>query len=201
MGLPVRNRRVRGERGATLVESALITPVLLLFVFGIFEFGFAFRDYLGVSNIVRDAAREASVAGNAADADYRILRAVQRAGAALPDDAIDRLIIFEATDATSTPHADCLGGTSRGPTGTQRCNVYDFSDFLLPEAEFQCDPLAPLPDPDRFYCPSDRDVLVGNLDYVGIWVQVTHTYITGLFGDTVTFTDQIILKLEPQDHS
>ena len=59
--------------GATLVESALIMPILLLFVFGIFEFGFAFRDYLAVSNIVRDAAREASVACNAADADYRIL--------------------------------------------------------------------------------------------------------------------------------
>ena len=199
MGVPVRNRRVRGERGATLVESALITPVLLLFVFGIFEFGFAFRDYLGVSNIVRDAAREASVAGNATDADYRILRAVQRAGAALPDDAIERLIIFEATDATSTPHADCIAGTPR--SSTQRCNVYDSSDFAIAEDEFKCDPAAPIPDPDRFYCPGDRDVIVGNLDYVGIWVQVTHTYITGLFGSSVTFTDQIILKLEPQDHA
>lgn len=199
-GVPVKNRRVRGERGATLVESALITPVLMLFVFGIFEFGFAFRDYLAVSNIVRDAAREASVAGNAADADYRILNAVRRSSAALPDDAIERLIIFEATDETSTPHPDCLGGTPRGPSGSERCNVYDASDLSLPKTEFLCDPSAPA-DPDRFYCPSDRDVIVGNLDYVGIWVQVSHEYITGLFGTSVTFTDQIILKLEPQDHA
>ena len=197
----MRCRRGRGERGATLVESALITPVLLLFVFGIFEFGFAFRDYLAVSNIVRDAAREASVAGNASDADYRILRAVERAASALPDGSIDRLIVFEATDAESTPHADCIAGNSRGPTGTERCNVYDASHLTLVESEFQCAPLPAPPDPDYYFCPSDRDVIVGNLDYVGIWVQVTHSYITGLFGDTVTFTDQIILKLEPQDHS
>ena len=195
----MRYRRGRGERGATLVESALITPILLLFVFGIFEFGFAFRDYLAVSNIVRDGAREASVAGNASDADYRILRAVERASAALPDNAIDGIIVFEATDAESTPHADCLAGTSRGPTGTERCNVYRASDLALPDTEFLCDATPPIPDPDRFFCPTGRDVLVGNLDYVGIWVQVTHSYITGLFGADVVFTDQIILKLEPQD--
>lgn len=197
----MRRRRGRGERGATLVESALITPVLLLFVFGIFEFGFAFRDYLAVSNIVRDAAREASVAGNATDADYRILRAVQRAASALPDGSIDRLIVFEASSAESTPHADCIAGTPRGPNGTERCNVYDASHLALAEGEFLCAPLPAPPDPDYYFCPTDRDVIVGNLDYVGIWVQVTHEYITGLFGDTVTFTDQIILKLEPQDLS
>ncbi|MEM7142372.1 MAG: TadE family protein [Actinomycetota bacterium] len=195
----MRNRRGRGERGATLVESALITPVLLLFVFGIFEFGFAFRDYLAVSNIVRDAAREASVAGNAADSDYRVLRAVDRASAALPDGAIDRLVIFEASGPESTPHPDCLSGSNGRSTGSDRCNVYFPSDFALPSTEFLCDPSVPIPDPDRFYCPTGRDVVVGNLDYVGIWVQVTHEYITGLFGNQVVFTDQIILKLEPQD--
>jgi TadE-like protein len=183
-----------------LIESAIITPVLMLFIFGIFEFGFAFRDYLAVSNVVRDAAREASVSGNAADADYRVLRAVERAGAALPEGSIERLIIFEATGPDSTPHPDCIAGNSRGATGTQRCNVYDGADFSLPEASFGCDAGSPK-DPDWWYCPTSRDVVVGDLDYVGIWVQVSHTYITGLFGDSVTFTDQIILKLEPQDIS
>ncbi len=196
----MRYRRVCTDRGATLIEAAIITPVLLLFVFGIFEFGFAFRNYLAVSNVVRDAAREASVSGNAGNADHRVMRAVDRAGAALPDGAIDRLIIFEATGPDSTPHPDCLAGVPRGDTGTERCNVYEGGDFDLAESGFGCDP-GPPKEPDWFYCPTSRDVIVGNLDYVGIWVQVTHRYITGLFGDSITFTDQIILKLEPQDIS
>jgi hypothetical protein len=109
----VRKRRGNGEPGTPLVESAIITPVLLLFIFGIFEFGFAFRDYLGVANIVRDAAREASVSGNASDADYRILRAVERASAAVPEGAIDQLIVFEASGPESTPPASCLAGNPR----------------------------------------------------------------------------------------
>lgn len=188
---------MRGERGSTLVEAAIITPVLMLFIFGIFEFGFAFRDYLAVSNVVRDAAREASVSGDASAADYRILRSVVRAGAALPDDAIDRIIVFEASAPDSTPHPDCLAGSPRSTT--DRCNIYTPADFNLAETEFLCDPTPPIPDPDRFFCPDDRDVSVSNLDFVGIYVEITHDYITGLFGASTTFSDQIILKLEPQD--
>jgi hypothetical protein len=74
------------------------------------------------------------------------------------------LIVFEATDAESTPHADCLAGTSRGPTGTERCNVYFASGLALPESESFCQLLPAPPDPDLHYCPTDRDVVVGNLD-------------------------------------
>ena len=170
----------------------------MLFVFGIFEFGFAFRSYLTVSNVVREAAREASVAGNFDNADYRVLRAVDRASAALPDGAIDLIIVFEASGPDSTPHSQCLAGISRGPAGTERCNVYVPSDLLRLETDFECK-LGPPTDPDYFYCPGSRDVIVGNLDYVGIWVQMKHDYITGMFGASLTFEDQIVLKIEPQD--
>jgi len=192
-------RRARGSRGATLVEAAIITPVFLLFIFGIFEFGFAFRDFLGVANVTRDAARESSVAGDITDADYRMLRAVQRSGAALPDGAIDRLVIFEATGPTDDVPAACKAGTP--VTGV--CNVYSSADLTIPEIEFGCQEVAlgdPYDSPDRFWCPRDREVSVGSgLDYVGIYVRITHDYITGLFGNSVTFEDQMILKMEPQE--
>ncbi len=194
-----RQRRVRGDNGSTLVESAIITPVLLLFVFGIFEFGFAFRDYLGVANATRDGAREASVAGNALDADYRMLRAIERASAALPDGALERIVVWEATGPDDTVPAGCANGTA----STGVCNVYSGADLTVPETSFGCQAVAsgdPVDSPDRFWCPTGREVSVGaGLDYVGIYIRITHQYITGLFGDDVVFEDQMILKVEPQE--
>jgi hypothetical protein len=45
------------ERGAGLVEFAIVVSLLLLIVFGIIEFGLAFNDYLNVRNGSREAAR------------------------------------------------------------------------------------------------------------------------------------------------
>ncbi len=196
-----RQRRMRGDSGAVIVESAIITPLLMLFVFGIFEFGFAFRDYLAVANSARDGAREASVAADAADADYRMLRAIQRASAALPDGVIERIVIWEAAGPTDTVPTSCKNGTP--VTGS--CNVYDSADLSTPEYQFGCQEIASgdlFNSPDRFWCPIDREVIAGSgLDFVGVYVQITHDYITGLFGDTVEFDDHIVLKVEPQDAS
>lgn len=194
-------RRARGESGATLIESAIITPVLLLFIFGIFEFGFAFRDYLAVANSTRDAAREASVAGNVLDADYRMLRAVERASAALPDDALERIVIWEATGPDDEVPTGCKNGTADDGSLGEYCNVYSASDLLTVEADFGCDESAIAPNAlDRFWCPKDREVSVGaGLDYVGVYIRITHTYITGLFGDEIVFEDQMVLKVEPQE--
>jgi hypothetical protein len=50
-----------GERGATLVEMAIVLPLLLLLVFGIIEFGLAWFDNQSISQGVREAARRGVV--------------------------------------------------------------------------------------------------------------------------------------------
>jgi len=55
-------RRARSERGASLVEFALVLPILCLLVFGIAEFGIAFNNYIAIRNGVREGARQAVVA-------------------------------------------------------------------------------------------------------------------------------------------
>lgn len=192
-----RQRRMRGDSGAAIVEAAIVSPVLLLFIFGIFEFGFAFRDYLSVASATRDGAREASVAGNTADADYRMMRAIQRGSAALPDGAIERVVVFKASGPGDMPTSGCMAGTS----AINVCNVYEPADFNRTVDEFKCDPAYdPEPDPDRYWCPFDREVSVGSgLDYVGVWIRVHHDYVTGLFGSSVTFEDVVVLKVEPQE--
>jgi Flp pilus assembly protein TadG len=64
--------RGRGERGAALVELALMVPVLTLLFAGIAALGDALNAYLSVVNASRDGARLAARAG-AGDAEIRSL--------------------------------------------------------------------------------------------------------------------------------
>jgi hypothetical protein len=176
----------------------MITPLLMLFIFGIFEFGFAFRDYLTVANATRDGARAASVAGNLGSGDYRMLLSIQRAAAALPDGGLDLIVIYRATG----PNDDVPAGCAAGTPSSNVCNVYTASSLLLDQSQFGCQEMVlgdPVDSPDRFWCPRDREVSTGTgLDYVGVYIRSSHDYITGLFGNSITFEDQMILKVEPQ---
>jgi Flp pilus assembly protein TadG len=57
-----RNRlgRWRSDRGAELVEFALVTPVLLLLGLGMTDFGLMFQRYEVVTNAAREGARAAA---------------------------------------------------------------------------------------------------------------------------------------------
>jgi Flp pilus assembly protein TadG len=53
----------RSERGQALVEAALITPVVLLIMVGIFEVGRAYQTWQVLTNAAREGARAAVVPG------------------------------------------------------------------------------------------------------------------------------------------
>lgn len=55
------NGTERNKKGQSLVETALVLPVLLLILTGIFDFGLLFNSYLMVSNASREGARSAAV--------------------------------------------------------------------------------------------------------------------------------------------
>ncbi len=64
---PLLRRLVRGGRGQSLVEFALVLPLLLIMVFGIIDFGMGLRSYISLSSATREGARFAAV-GNPAGA-------------------------------------------------------------------------------------------------------------------------------------
>ncbi|WP_249869047.1 TadE family protein [Oceanobacillus saliphilus] len=51
----------KGEKGQSLVETALILPILLMIIFGITDFGRIFHAYLTLDHAGREAARVATV--------------------------------------------------------------------------------------------------------------------------------------------
>ena len=53
--------RGRRDRGQSLIEFALVLPMLLVLFFGIIEFGNAWRIYQLVTNTAREGAREAAL--------------------------------------------------------------------------------------------------------------------------------------------
>ena len=54
-----RRPRTVGSSGQSLIEFALVLPMLLVLVFGIVEFGNAWRHYQLITNTAREGAREA----------------------------------------------------------------------------------------------------------------------------------------------
>jgi Flp pilus assembly protein TadG len=67
MAAIARGRGARGrlgsERGAELIEFALVLPILLLVLAGILDMGFMFKDYEVLTNAAREGARMASLPG------------------------------------------------------------------------------------------------------------------------------------------
>ncbi|HEY7185758.1 MAG TPA: TadE/TadG family type IV pilus assembly protein [Vicinamibacterales bacterium] len=58
-----RRRFLNSERGAELIEFALVFPTLLLVMLGICDFGFLFQRYEVVTNAAREGARVAILPG------------------------------------------------------------------------------------------------------------------------------------------
>jgi Flp pilus assembly protein TadG len=56
-------RRLSSERGAVLIETAFVLPLMLLVCVGIFEFGRAFQHWQIVTNAAREGARIAVLPG------------------------------------------------------------------------------------------------------------------------------------------
>lgn len=131
-------RRRRDDRGAVIVEAAIVIPILFVVLFGIIEIGGAIKSYSGAANAARAGSRMASVAGNDAMADQQILERVAREAAGIGNGEIDYVIIWNSTGVGETPPGPCItaAGSASSPNTTPvgvfdngnstkgACNVY-----------------------------------------------------------------------------
>ena len=97
----------QGERGQSLVEFALIVPIFILILLGIFDFGRAIVAYNTVNNAAREAGRLAIV--DQTDADVRTEAAERASGLDVAAGAIYIDYRSPATPDTAGSCASSLG--------------------------------------------------------------------------------------------
>ncbi len=97
-------RRVRNQRGAALLETAITIPLILLVSVSIFEFGRAYQTWQVLTNAAREGARVAVLA-DSTDArvsqvvrDYMVGGRLTAAGAASV--TVERTVPFGAKTAS-----------------------------------------------------------------------------------------------------
>jgi Flp pilus assembly protein TadG len=204
------SRARRSQRGAVVVEAAIVFPLILIVVFGMLEAGLYFKDALSLSDVVRDAARAGAAHGNSPDADYWILQTLIEEGSALPQSQIQEVIVYNAASTPTPPNpaaqaaqaTACYAagtgtttatssGLSTNTYGINSCNVYWPSDFNIPDSTWQgitpANYTTQVPDASSWpaiYRDDTREQIRGDgttgPDLLGVWVKITHTWVTGI---------------------
>lgn len=172
------------ERGASLIEFAVVMPILLIILIGIMEVGAAFRDYLTTSHAVREGVRLLSAKGDDPDSDCSALLA-----------AVDTMLMvgrFENLDRIEIYEADADGNQIGS-----RTNTYTFT-FGDPE---DCEDWDGYPGAN--YPPTSRNVLAGGstpLDIIGMRIVYEHNWLTGFppFNGQITIDETTISRVEPE---
>lgn len=62
----------KNKKGQSLVETALVLPILLLILTGIIDFGIMFNNYLLIGNAAREGARSAAIGSTDAQISSKV---------------------------------------------------------------------------------------------------------------------------------
>jgi hypothetical protein len=201
---PPRQARRHGEQGAVAVEAALVTPLLLIIVFGIIEVSLLVRDYVAVTSAVRSGARVASAAADAGPGTCEVgpeappctpasspalaqaaADAIHRSGSALAPDSIEHIMVYKA-NASGFPGTDAnreMPSTCAGMTDCVRFVWRPGADAF----RYQ----------EGTWASASINACVNESDTLGVYLQAQHGTVTGIFGDTITIGDKAVMKFEP----
>jgi len=175
---------VHGERGAALVETALLMPMVILLTFGLLEFSSAYQSSSVASASVRAGARVASAeallptyALDAATATATSLHGVAS------NEPIE-MWVYKANTSTGYP------SSGNFTTCSTNCIKYTW----LPATRL-FDTANPggggWPAATQNACNSSQ------WDSVGVYVKLNHKFVTKLFGANITLADHAVFRLEP----
>ena len=98
-------KRLRNQRGAALLETAITIPIILLITVGIFEFGRAYQTWQVLTNAAREGTRVAIIAGTSDAQVTAAVRTYMKSGklpeATTANVTVERNVAFSATSTAS----------------------------------------------------------------------------------------------------
>jgi len=181
--MPSRSKQ-RNERGATIVEFAVVFPLVIVLVMGIAEFSLAFKDWLTISHASREGARAGATAANDIAADMQVLNAVEQALTGGDLQSIGNVVVSDPDGVSSTTYTY---------TGDPTC-----AWTPCPDPYAGAPPLYAPPYQAPNYLPEGRDVTAPTPGRIRVSITLTHQWVTRLFANTSTWTADTIMRLEPR---
>jgi len=216
-------RRSREQRGAAVVEAAIVLPAILLVLLGMLEMGLYFKDSFTVSESTKNAAHTGAQYAAVADADYYILQTVNHLASAIGGSVVE-VVVYNAdnpdplhqtngnvsatcvasANGVDVPYTDS-GGISHPTGGIGSCNVYWAvnGDLNRPESVFAAGTFTNAQHwagASRFQNTTDiRANGQPGPDLIGVWVKATHAWMTGVIRTSPsTISSQAIFRIEPR---
>lgn len=177
------------------MEFALILPILVLVIFGLFEFSFVMNTSSSVNYASRDGAMIAAEGGANPGTDCVVLQVIERdlVAPAVPP-RVQRVEIYWSD----------LNGAQRGAAvnvydrvGSTTCNYADGSSVTVPYTLTTPGYL----EPDRCDVLAGCDVSHPSVDTVGVRITYQHQWATSFgryIAPTVIFRKSTAIRMEPQ---
>lgn len=179
-----RDRRSQRERGAAMVEFALVSPLFFLILFGGIELGLIFRGNLAVEDMTRSAARVASIVRDDPEADRAILTEIDSRTSSLNGEILN-VIIFSGDTLDSEMPPGCISGAGGPVSISNVCNSYSASD------------VADIAAGGGVLGTALKDTEREQWDIIGITVQYRQDSITGIIdGVTLNSTTVEVIELD-----
>ncbi len=169
----------RRERGAAAVEAAIITPVFILLLVGIIEFGMFYKDYLSVASAVRAGVRTASAEPRTSTYAQDAVNSLLTEGTAIARGDVQEMWVYKANDTDQFPKgassfAGCTTCVKFGWNGSTFAPTYSNWNAITQNA-----------------CSA------GPIDRIGIYMKLRHRAFTGFVFTSITIEESSVLRFEP----
>lgn len=183
--------RTRSERGAVLVESAIIVPLIALLLFGIVEYGLAFKNASGYSASTRAGARAGTAAARNSTYQDVVRRSVEAAMGNVSDSSPKLLVVYKANPATGDPATWSQPGDY---TTCQDCWIYRWDATRAVNEKWVLQNAG-----GNTWLAAEQSAC-GDVatDILGVRVEGRHNFVTGFFGAGVDLRERTVMRLEPQ---
>ena len=184
-------RKSRRSRGQAMVEFAIVAPILLFLLLGIFESGLLLFVVGTARFAAGDMARQESESGNAANADQVSIAVVRNGAMGTTTLALIRQIdVFKLNEdvvtGVLTPACNA-GATSPPPPCAGTYNTYKLNGATTDGGPVRWD-------------PASRSVKNRATDFLGVKIWYQYNWKTGIFlaPSSVQLNMEFDIRLEPQ---